>query len=440
MLRETLDPSEAPRAGPPIAAAPETVPQPRPRLGKVFAVSALMVTLPALVYYLWLCIADHDGALFFPASAEDWQTLLYRLPGPTTSAVLVFVGWFLLQALFQIAAPGKIHEGSVLADGLRLKYKMNGWMSFWASLAFIGAVVSLGWLSPTFVYDQFGPLLTTANLFAFAFSLFLYIHGRTPKGDDRITGNFLYDYFMGVRLNPRIGGFDFKFFCESRPGLIGWVVVNFALAAKQYELHAALTTPMLLVLAFHFLYVADYFWHEEAILTTWDIKHERFGWMLCWGDLVWVPFTYSLQAHYLVGHPHELPVWGTIGIVLLNLTGYVLFRGANWQKHRFRKDPEALVWGKKPTSIRTSQGALLLTSGWWGIARHVNYLGDLLMGLAWCLPCLFDHVVPYFYIIYFTILLVHRERRDDAKCRAKYGADWDAYCGKVPWRILPGVY
>jgi len=31
-------------------------------------------------------------------------------------------------------------------------------------------------------------------------------------------------------------------------------------------------------------------------------------------------------------------------------------------------------------------------------------------------------------------------RRDDAKCRAKYGADWEAYCGKVPWRILPGVY
>ena len=44
------------------------------------------------------------------------------------------------------------------------------------------------------------------------------------------------------------------------------------------------------------------------------------------------------------------------------------------------------------------------------------------------------------YIIYFTVLLVQRERRDHAACRAKYGADWDRYTAKVRWRILPGVY
>jgi protein-S-isoprenylcysteine O-methyltransferase Ste14 len=74
------------------------------------------------------------------------------------------------------------------------------------------------------------------------------------------------------------------------------------------------------------------------------------------------------------------------------------------------------------------------------VARHVNYLGDLLMGLAWCLPCLFDSIVPYFYIIYFLILLIHRERRDHAQCLRKYGASWEEYCARVRYRILPGVY
>ena len=68
-------------------------------------------------------------------------------------------------------------------------------------------------------------------------------------------------------------------------------------------------------------YVADYFYHEEAILTTWDIKHENFGWMLCWGDLVWVPFTYTLQALYLVHHPHGMPAWAVAGVVALFLAG-----------------------------------------------------------------------------------------------------------------------
>lgn len=37
------------------------------------------------------------------------------------------------------------------------------------------------------------------------------------------SGYVIYDFFMGRELNPRIKGFDIKFFCEMRPGLIGWV-------------------------------------------------------------------------------------------------------------------------------------------------------------------------------------------------------------------------
>ena len=34
----------------------------------------------------------------------------------------------------------------------------------------------------------------------------------------------------------------------------------------------------------------------QAILTTMDITTDGFGYMLAFGDLTWVPFTYSLQA------------------------------------------------------------------------------------------------------------------------------------------------
>jgi protein-S-isoprenylcysteine O-methyltransferase Ste14 len=212
--------------------------------------------------------------------------------------------------------------------------------------------------------------------------------------------------------------------------LIAWVAIDVSFAAKQYQMHGALTVPMILVCAFHFWYVADYYLHEEAILTTWDVRHENFGWMLCWGDLVWVPFSYTIQAHYLVEHTH----------VLLNATGYGIFRGANIQKHNFRKYPDKPIWDKPAQYIKTARGTLLLTSGWWGLSRHMNYFGDLLMGLAWCLPCLFGSPLPYFYILYFTILLVHRERRDYDMCAIRYGKDWDAYCARVPRRIVPGIY
>ena len=63
------------------------------------------------------------------------------------------------------------------------------------------------------------------------------------------------------------------------------------------------TAALALVCAFHGVYVWDALWSEKAILTTMDITTDGFGFMLVFGDLTWVPFTYSLQARYLVDHP-----------------------------------------------------------------------------------------------------------------------------------------
>lgn len=49
-------------------------------------------------------------------------------------------------------------------------------------------------------------------------------------------------------------------------------------------------------------------------------------------------------------------------------------------------------------------------------------------------------VIPFFYAIYFAVLLMHRERRDEASCRLKYGKDWDKYCSLVKYRIVPYIY
>src|SRR5262249_17140146 len=156
--------------------------------------------------------------------------------------------------------------------------------------------------------------------------------------------------------------------------------------------------------------------------------------------LVAVPFPYTIRAYYRVAHVHDPPWWGTAGIVLLNAVGYAIFRGANLQKHRFRMDPRRPIWGRPAAVVATARGSLLLASGWWGLARHMNYFGDLLMALAWCLPCGFASPLPYFYVAYFTILAGPRERRANAMGALRSGADWDAYCRKVPYRIVRGVY
>lgn len=128
-----------------------------------------------------------------------------------------------------------------------------------------------------------------------------------------------------------------------------------------------------------------------------------------------------------------------IGIVALKLLGMYIFRSANFQKDRFRGNPSHPA-NKHLKYVQTKRGTKLLADGWWGMSRHVNYLGDWLMGWAWCLPTGFGTILTYFYVAYFGALLVHRERRDESKCADKYGEDWQKYKQLVPYRIIPGVY
>lgn len=398
--------------------------------------AAMLIALPFVTWYVWVCLRFFDGAFVAPWSASS--TVDAGRLVPTLTAVSIYAGWWLLQISLHVMLPARVCDGPAASAGCALRYRLNGLLSFLATAVIVVVIARSGVLTPGVLCDEFGPLLVTANLAAFALAAWAHWRGRLRAAAAR--RGLLEDYLYGLELNPRVGGVDLKFFCESRPSLLFLVVVNASLAARQYELHGSVTTPMLLVNAFQLLYVADFFVHEGALLTTWDIKHERFGWMLCWGCLVWVPFMFSLQAQYLVTHTHDLPPLAVAGISALNFAGYTIFRSANLQKHRFRCDPSRAVSGRPPDYIRTAAGPLLLTSGWWGRARHANYLGDLLMGLAWCLPAGFRHPLPYFYIVYFVVLLVHRERRDHALCLQKYGSDWEDYCRKVPWRIVPGLY
>jgi len=404
----------------------------------------LIVALPFLVYYLYFCLRFNEGRLL-PLEVKIGEiTQFLRDIVPTGKAVLIYLIWLAFQALLQAILPGKKVLGRELEtgkdEGKRLSYTMNGLLAFIITLALFFGLMLSGILDPLVLFEEIGSLISVVIIFAYAFSIFLYFRGKSRSDEKPPPENTINTFFMGYSLNPRFGGFDIKLFFEARPSLIGWVLLSFLYAFVQWETRGAITPSMVLVCLFQFVYVLDYFIHEEAILSTMDVVHDRFGFMLCFGDTVWVPFTYSVQAYYLITHVPSLSVGAIIVFTLIFILGYGIFRMTNLQKHRFREDPERPIWGRKPEYIHTSRGSKLLTSGFWGWSRHFNYVGDILMALAWSLPCLFGSLLPYFYPIYFTILLIHRERRDFKHCGKKYGEDWKRYCGKVKWRIVPGLY
>lgn len=423
---------------------------------------AFMVLLPLLSIYLWICIHHYGGSLVLPTPAVIAQT-----PLPTLRALAYFLAWLGFQIVLDIVLPGKVVDGLKSRDGVVLQYRMNGLLSLAVSIAALFLLVRTGVTTFGTLLVELGPLLIIAVIASYALAAFLYAVGLRSDRVEHRTGNFIYDYFMGSGLNPRLhrpsssaaaltpdgmtvnvqtaskvrtGGFDLKMFFESKIGMTTWLVLTLAMAGAQYEQEGTLSLSMGLVVLFQLAYVIDFYVFEHAMLSTWDINNENFGFMLGFGFVVWMPFIFSLQAQYLVYNKVDLPIWAAVLIALLNAGGYFVFRTSNLQKHKFRTAPSSRIWGKPATFMQTKRGTKLLTSGWWGLARHANYLGDLTMALAWCLPCGFGHVTPYFYFIYFAPLLLDRERRDHHACADKYGDDWVEYCKRVPHRIIPYVY
>ncbi|KIV80344.1 hypothetical protein PV11_07850 [Exophiala sideris] len=472
--------------------------------GGPLGAAGIVFGLPLLVYTTVFLCNDVSGcpapALLNPKTLT-LAKLKAQTPWPENGLSGLFnfqvIAWTLayyaLSLALQLFLPGEEVEGTTLRTGGRHHYKFNAFNSavlILAGLAIGTAVNGADFVVWTFIWDNLPQLVTANLLVSYALAIYVYLASfGVPRpgqvnpqnrelAEGGVSGNILYDFFIGRELNPRIavpswipvaGGqvIDIKAFMEMRPGLLGWLILDLAFIAHQYKAHGFVSDSIVLITLFQGLYVLDALYMEPAILTTIDLIQDGFGFMLAFGDVVWVPFIYSLQARYLAVYPLSLGITGVAGVLAIQALGYYIFRSANNQKNRFRTNPNDPRVSHLET-ITTESGSKLLVSGWWGTARHINYLGDWIMSYSYTLPTgiagyiIHNYQNPvtgavtreveqgpargwgmlftYFYVVYFGVLLIHRERRDDEKCRRKYGKDWEKYCSRVSSRILPGVY
>lgn len=426
----------------------------RNTLGPLF----LMTVCPPTAMLLWYTLTSLDGSLtllFQTIYQEGFWQLLKNVWGPVFfgsksawTLLAVFAG---VQLLFMRYLPGQDYRGPITPKGNIPVYKANGVLAFGLTLFswFLGAYV-FNLFSPTIIYDHFGELLGALNLFSLIFCLLLMFKGIfAPSSTDRLlTGNPIFDYYWGVELYPRIASFDVKMFTNCRFGLMGWALIILSFAAKQQHLYS-LSDAMFVAVALQLLYIGKFFLWETGYLGSLDIMHDHAGFYICWGCLVWVPAVYTSSTLYLVNHPNHLgPLLASLIFALgafCILANYL----ADRQRQKVRSfQGKCTVWGKNPTlihaSYQTEKGEIkqnvLLASGWWGISRHFHYVPEIMGAFFWTLPALFTNFLPYFYVIFLTILLLDRAVRDDLRCNKKYGPFWDHYCEKVPYKIIPYVY
>lgn len=382
-------------------------------------------------------------------------------------AAVLLLCWYGFHCIFYLVWPlGGRGPGMELRNGKRLNYHFNALWSMIVAYIIVFGGHYLNYWSVTALVTLFTPLMIASILLALLFSFMLYVGSYRAGGSGKLTalggnsGNLFYDFWVGRELNPRFGELDFKWVFELRPGLIGWTILCWAFTVSRFEQiirqhgypknglqewfsdeRYSVFAPLLGATLTNFFYVIDALYFEPGNVTMMDIVHDGFGFMLCFGDIAWVPFLYTLQAKFLYLFPQSkisVP-WLALSSAVY-VAGYLLFRRSNSQKDRFRKDPSDPRVAHLRT-LTTKRGTSLIISSWWGICRHPNYVGDWLMVVGTSLFTGGAYLLPWFQPVYFAILLIHRQLRDEEWMLKKYGKeDWEAYCKEVPYRLIPYIY
>lgn len=412
----------------------------------------------------WIILGSHGVMFYLLWCLEGGNTNTDNISHswvPNMFTITTYLIFILFEAVLATLLPGVETKGLSLSKDnkdnkdktFRLNYLCNGLCSWYVTLGTVLGLHYLDLFRISWIVEDLGKFMVTAILFADILSVLIYVWGKIVQENIRMSGNPIYDFFMGSILNPRIGTLDLKMFAEIRISWILLFLLTLSSAVKQYEELGYITTSMILILLAQGLYTNACMKGEECIPTTWDIFYEKFGWMLIFWNFAGVPFLYTLQSYYIYTYNIEISTVTFVLLCIVLLGSYYVWDTANSQKNRFRMQQRGtyierkwafpqLPWGtlKDPKYLTTKAGSCLLVDGWWGKARKIHYTADLTMALVWGLSCGFGSFIPYFYFFFFLAHLVHRVTRDMERCAKKYGDDWVRYCKQVPWIFVPYIY
>lgn len=330
----------------------------------VFGPLFLMTVTPSLVILVYLINKDFGGSIlaflgacekqgFFHLLFSTWAPLFFG----SKAAWSIILSFALSQILFMKLLPGKPFQGPITPKGNIPVYKANGFLAFSVTMvSFLVASVYLKLFSPTIIYDNFGHILGALNVFSLLFCLGLYLKGKymPSSTDSGCSGNFIFDYYWGTELYPRVFGIDIKMFTNCRFGMMSWSLIVLSFAFKQASL-GTLSDSMIVSCALQIIYCAKFFYWETGYLRSLDIMHDRAGYYICWGCLVWVPAIYTSCAQYFVLNPIHLGTPVALAIFALGIAGIVVNYLADRQRQMVRAtNGDCLVFGKKPKLIPVS--------------------------------------------------------------------------------------
>lgn len=417
-------------------------------------IGALLYCLGELaITYLIPLLCDDTRCEYRLLSRKDLTTIIGSFD---LSVFFGFTSFVLFNGIFSvIPLGGKKYASMVSRDG-KFEYILN------ALFALIVQVIILVTLEvyhipvTAHIINNYFSLITSAVVLSFTLGVILFIKSLYTSKDNLVSEEqgHLTNFILGAEVNPRFGPMDVKF-VVTRVCTVGLILLVLSYVYQSMEmistppldakstnvtwnlLQSFRIRPTLFVLStLIIIYFADQFVFESGLLSYMEFKTVSWGFLKCNEYLAGL-FVYGAVPKYVYDYHVELENWELLLCTIMFLAGYIMYRGANSQKHAFRENPYAPLVSRYD-SIPSTIGKKILCSGYWGFVRHPNYLGDIMLNAA-----LIRFVWPTPLLLIFVFIIGHLAVRayvDNKKCRQRYGVAWDRYCQRVPYLLIPKVF
>jgi len=369
---------------------------------------------------------------------------------PNLTGAIIFA-IFMVYGFLSIKLSKKRFTGPTNVDGVTPEYAANGF-EFWTLSVFLTTLLAAVFPSvPKIFSENFIPFIMVANIFGLLFVSYLYIRGKDTyhdkKNDEWEESSTLFKFLRGLEFHPKLFGVDIKQWTNCRYGMISWQII-ILLFMYYYFQKNGFNNAIFVTVLLQSIYIGKFFFWETGYFNTLDITLDRAGYYICWGCLVFLPALYTYTTYFLINRSPNIS-W-KVSLLIFLLGVYFTYKNyeVDRQKEIFKRDKEnSIIDGKKAEYLDVKYerdgkivDSKLLLSGHWGFSRHTNYTYEILTSGMWSAVGYQYGPVPFMYLLYIIILLVHRIYRDETKCSKKYGKYWKEYCKRVPYRLVKGIY
>ncbi|CAG4975155.1 unnamed protein product [Parnassius apollo] len=421
--------------------------------GGIIGPVLLIILIPVTVFSILLsCSKFCSHSQLLNLSEYKSSTLWFN-----NKSLILVVAQYIIQAAFVVVPLFGLKVEQ--RNGKGNKQCFNAFFSSICTVSILFALDYIRIIKVDAILELYLSLALVAYINGVLLAIFLYI--RSNRLDNRTvnsygnTGYSVNDFFVGREVYSSIKNLNIKLWISRISNITSLILLilifkcGFELPSNDLEKlsldnyrdflsKVRLKPTILLFSMMQLIYVLNFILKEHKIETTFYWQSEGLGYLQTISSALY-PFYFTSISKYVADIDLNMSTNALVAALTLFLVGFVIMLLSNNIKHDFRRNPFHPSLAHLD-SMPTLHGNKLLVSNLWGIVRHPNYTGDILIHIALTLPgILTRRPMAALPAILTIVVLLHRAWRDHGRCSRRYGAAWQRYCKRVPSVVIPKI-